>query len=251
MFILLKIVLFFIRPTVWVCALLVIGLSKRNPQIKIFFFKIGTIVFLFFSNPMVIRNLIQSYQAKQDQPLAASSYTAGIVLGGFVSYNLKEDKGYFNAASDRFIQTALLYKTGRIGKIIIAAGNGYLVKHTFNEAAFIKQTLKNIGIPDSVVFTDPDSRNTLENAINSKRIIDSIHLSGPFLLISSALHLPRALHVFRKKGMDVVAYPCDYFSENVGNNFWEDYILPSASALKMWDVLLKEVCGLTLMKIGG
>ncbi|GAC1417468.1 MAG: hypothetical protein NVSMB67_03530 [Flavisolibacter sp.] len=200
---------------------------------------------------MVIRNLIQSYQAKQDQPLAASSYTAGIVLGGFVSYNLKEDKGYFNAASDRFIQTALLYKTGRIGKIIIAAGNGYLVKHTFNEAAFIKQTLKNIGIPDSVVFTDPDSRNTLENAINSKRIIDSIHLSGPFLLISSALHLPRALHVFRKKGMDVVAYPCDYFSENVGNNFWEDYILPSASALKMWDVLLKEVCGLTLMKIGG
>ncbi|GAC1481853.1 MAG: hypothetical protein NVS1B13_04480 [Flavisolibacter sp.] len=200
---------------------------------------------------MVIRNLIQSYQAKQDQPLAASSYTAGIVLGGFVSYNLKEDKGYFNAASDRFIQTALLYKTGRIGKIIIAAGNGYLFKHTFNEAAFITQTLQNIGIPDSVVFTDPDSRNTLENAINSKRIIDSIHLSGPFLLISSALHLPRALHVFRKKGMDVVAYPCDYFSENVGNNFWEDYILPSASALKMWDVLLKEVCGLTLMKIGG
>ena len=235
----------------WVCALFLVGLCKRNPKTQIFFFKIGTIVFLFFSNPMVIRNLIQSYQAKQDQPPLSSYYTAGIVLGGFVSYNFKEDKGYFNAASDRFIQTALLYKTGKIGKIIIAAGNGYLVKHDFNEAAFIKKALKNIGIPDSVVFTDPYSRNTIENAINSKKIIDSIQLSGPFLLVTSALHLPRALQVFRKKGMDVVAYPCDYFSENVGNNFIEDYILPSASALKMWDVFLKEVCGLTLMKISG
>ncbi len=235
----------------WVSALFVLALTQRNPKTKIFFFKVGTVVFLFFSNPMIIRNLIQSYQAKPDTSKAAGLYSAGIVLGGFVSYNHKKDKGYFNAASDRFIQTAILYKTGRIGKIIIAAGNGYLVKHDFNEAAFIKKNLKSLGIPDSVIFTDPDSRNTLENAINSKRIIDSVQLSGPFLLISSALHLPRALRVFQKKGMKVVAYPCDYFSENVGNNFLEDYILPSASALKMWDVLLKEVCGLLLTKMSG
>lgn len=195
--------------------------------------------------------MIQWYQAKPIEIPDGKTYKAGIVLGGFVSYNMKDDKGYFNPACDRFIQTALLYKTGKIENIIVAAGNGYIVKHDFKEAEFIKQHLVELGIPPQSIFIDPNSRNTLENAINSRRIIDSVHLNGPFLLISSALHIPRAVKVFTKKDVSVIAFPCDFMSENVGNNILEDFILPSANSLRNWDAFLKEIVGVISYKITG
>ncbi len=178
-------------------------------------------------------------------------YEAGIVLGGFVSYNVKTDEAYFNPASDRFIETALLYKKGNIGKIIVAAGNGYVVKHNFQEASFVKDRLVELGIRQEDIFTDGVSRNTYENALNSKKICDSLHLKGPFLLISSAMHLPRAENLFIKQKLDIRSYPCDFMTRGIANNFWEDYLLPSSLTLNNWDIFIKELFGLVIYKIMG
>ena len=180
-----------------------------------------------------------------------SKYNTGILLGGMVSYNRNDDKGYFNPAADRFIQTALLYKTGHINNVIVAAGNGYITKNNFREALFIKQRLTELGIPAEQIFTDTSSRNTLENARFSKKIIDSFHIQGPHLLISSAMHLPRAQMVFKKAGVSAAPYPCDFVSKRIANNFFEDYVLPSSSALNQWDSWIKEIVGTVTYKITG
>jgi uncharacterized SAM-binding protein YcdF (DUF218 family) len=251
MFVLLKILLFFLRPVVWIVLFFLIAFFTQQPKRKNSCFKAGLILLLFFTNPFIIRQIISIYESKPLQLPSAARYNAGIVLGGFVSYNKTDDKGYFNPASDRFIQTALLYKQSRIRKIIVAAGNGYIVKHDFKEALFIKQHLVELGIPAEDILTDAASRNTLENAINSLKIIDSAHLQGPFLLISSAMHLPRAKNVFQKQGINVIPYPCDFDSKNVGNNFIEDYLLPSGIALNKWDNFIKEIAGISVYKITG
>jgi uncharacterized SAM-binding protein YcdF (DUF218 family) len=251
MFFLLKILLFFLRPLVWIVLIFLFALFTKNEKRKHWLYKTGIVLLLFFSNPFIIRQIISWYEAPPvDLPVAAQ-YPAGIVLGGFVTYNKKDDRGYFNTASDRFIQTALLYKKGHVKKIIVAAGNGYIVKHDFKEANFIKQHLTALGIPPSDILTDSTSRNTLENAENTKKILDSIHLQGSFLLISSAMHLPRAKQVFLKQGMRVVPYPCDFESKNVGNNFMEDIFLPSGLAFDRWDNFLKEIAGIIVYKIRG
>jgi uncharacterized SAM-binding protein YcdF (DUF218 family) len=251
MFVLLKIVLLVFRPIVWIVVFsLVAALSKKDRRRKIFF-RLALFSLLFFTNPFIIRHIISLYETKPMNMQAGEHYTAGVLLGGFVSYNKKDDAGYFNSSSDRFIQTLLLYKTGRISRIIVVAGNGYIVKTNFREADFIKQRLIEAGIPAGDIFTDAASRNTVENAINSKKIIDSLHLPGPYLLISSALHLPRAKMVFRKSGMDVNLYPCDFASKAIANNFLEDYIFPSATALRCWDSFIKEIVGITSYKITG
>jgi uncharacterized SAM-binding protein YcdF (DUF218 family) len=215
------------------------------------FYKIGLIALLFFSNPFIIRKLAGWYEVKPAQLTSTEKYSAGIVLGGFITYNSKDNLGYFNHASDRFIQTALLYKTGHINKIIIPAGNGYVTEHDFNEAEFIKEKFIELGIPAQDIFTDPYSRNTLENAINTKKITDSVHMQGPYLLISSAMHLPRANQVFSKNGIKAKLYPCDFTSLEVNNNIWSDYFLPSASALTTWDSLIKEILGTVIYKVTG
>ena len=214
-------------------------------------YKIGFIALLFFSNPFIIRKLVSWYEVKPVQLAPTEKYSAGIVLGGFISYNRNDNQGYFNQASDRFIQTALLYKTGHINKIIVPAGNGYITEHDFKEADFIKEKFTELGIPAQDIILDPYSRNTLENAINTKKIVDSTHMQGPFLLISSAMHLPRASQVFIKNGINAKLYPCDFTSKEVNNNIWGDYFLPSAYALTNWDNLIKELLGTVVYKVTG
>ena len=229
--------------------MVIIALINKNPVRKLRFFKLAFILLLGFSNPFIIHLVTTAYESRPSPDLMQKHYSAGIVLGGFVSYNGDDDSGYFNSAADRFIETSLLYKKGIIDHIIIAAGNGYITKHDFKEADFIKKRFIESGIPESSILTDPNSRNTLENAVNSKRIIDSVQLKPPFLLISSALHLRRAKIAFNKKGVPVDLFPCDYASKGIGNNFLEDVLLPSASVLNDWNNLIKEWLGVVIYKM--
>ncbi len=125
--------------------------------------------------------------------------------------NEADKQVYYGEAADRFIQTAQLYKTGHIGKIIIAAGSGSMLQDKpFREADFAQEQLTNLCIAPGDVFADRNSRNTIENAMNAKKIIDSLQLKPPYLLITSAIHMPRALRTFKKAGLEVKPFPAAF-----------------------------------------
>ena len=251
MFLLGKLFLLLLKPLTWIIVLFLISIVSKNPKRKKRYLITAFLLLIFFSNPFFFRLVAEAYEKKPVTLTTNDRYQAGIVLGGFVSYNVKTGEAYFNPASDRFIETALLYKKGNIGKIIVAAGNGYVVKHNFQEASFIKDRLVEMGIPAENIVMDGLSRNTYENAVNSKRICDSLHLSGPFVLISSAMHLPRAENLFIKQRLTIRSYPCDFITKNLANNFWEDYLLPSSLTMNNWDIFIKELCGLLIYSIIG
>ncbi|HEY2722467.1 MAG TPA: YdcF family protein [Chitinophagaceae bacterium] len=251
MFLLGKLFLLLLKPTTWIVVIFLIGLISKNPRRQRRWLLTAFCLLIFFSNPFFFRILAKSYERKPVNLAENEKYQAGIVLGGFVSYNVKTGEAYFNPASDRFIETESLYKTGHISKIIVSAGNGYVVKHNFQEASFVKDRLVEDGIPANDIYTDGLSRNTYENAVNTKKICDSLHLAGPFLLISSAIHLPRAEALFKKQKLDVHSYPCDFLTQNIANNFWEDYLIPSAYTLSEWDLFIKELSGLFIYKMMG
>jgi uncharacterized SAM-binding protein YcdF (DUF218 family) len=251
MFVLLKILLHLFRPLIWILLVFLFGLLTKNAKRKRIAYQVAFGMLLFFTNPLVIRALLSAYETKPLQWAPTQTFNTGILLGGLVSYSPSENRGYFNQASDRFIQTALLYKEGHIHNLIVAAGNGYITKNNFREADFIKQHLVQLGIPAEKIYTDGLSRNTEENAVNAKRLSDSAQVGGSYLLISSALHLPRAAKVFRKAGIDATLYPCHFLSRGAGNNFLDDYLLPSSVALDRWDLLIKEWVGTAVYLITG
>lgn len=251
MFAFLKILLHLFHPLFWIVIVFVYALLTKHERRKKIAYRWVFAMLIFFTNPFIIRTLMSAYEAKAARLAPGQKFKAGILLGGLVTYNPYEDAGYFNNASDRFIETALLYKQGHIENIVVAAGNGYPTKNNFTEAGFIKNKLIDLGIPQEHIFIDGASRNTLENAQFSKRIADSVHLSGPYLLISSAMHLPRAAKVFRKAGIDVVLYPCDFLTKGYGDNFLEDYILPSSLAFNRWENLIKELIVSAVYSVSG
>ena len=60
---------------------------------------------------------------------------------------------------------------------------------------------------------EDQSRNTRENAIFTRRLVDP-KPGERWLLVTSAWHMPRAIGVFRKAGFEIEAFPVDYLSNN-------------------------------------
>jgi uncharacterized SAM-binding protein YcdF (DUF218 family) len=239
-FILSKILLFLTQPLFWVFLILVWTAFAKNAKRKkrLLFISLGTLYF--FCSPFVMRLVTRAW----DIPTANTGntkYTCVIVLGGFTSVD-DNGKGYFNSASTRFIETLKLQATGKVSKVLITGGSGLLLKgHDFKEADFTADQMRLLKIPDSIMLIENQSRNTMENALFSKKILADQKIPGPYLLVTSAFHMRRSLYTFKKVGLDVVPYSADYVVDNGG--FHVDDFLPNAVPLALWNTYTKEMIG--------
>jgi uncharacterized SAM-binding protein YcdF (DUF218 family) len=180
------------------------------------------------------------------------TYNAGILLTGFCSYNEKTGKGYFREASDRFIQTVRLYHQGHIEKIIVTGGSSKVLKNNLSlkEADFVCEQLLQMGIPAKDIIKENQSRNTHENGLFTKKILDSLNLKPPYLLITSATHIPRSMEVFRKNGIEPIPYACNFAV--VENKFeFPGSLIPSVKSFELWNTFMKENIGMLMYKLTG
>lgn len=83
----------------------------------------------------------------------------------------------------------------------------------------------------------------------TERILDSTDIREPYLLITSALHMPRAMKIFENEGMKIKAYPCDFHVTETHTRLSWRSILPSSDAFEMWNLLFKEIVGTLSLSI--
>lgn len=222
---------------------------SRSPGLKRLLFKMIVIIAVVFTNPFIYRSMVKLWQPQPSNVPALKTYEAGIVLGGMSGYD-KYNRGFFGNNADRFIQTANLYHRGIIKKIIISGGTGTLSQTEPPESYFLRTSFLDNGVKDSDIIVESRSRNTFENGVFSKRIIDSLHLAPPFILITSALHMKRSVAVFKKTGYVFLPLPCDYKVTDTKQDV-EDYIVPNISLLNEWSYFIKEVIGLCVYQFTG
>ena len=231
---------FFLAPWNWIIILLIAAWLFKKRAVKRFCIILTFCIVILFGNQALLNLYAKAWQPAPVTISSLKEYSCGIVPGGFASPDAEGD-GYFNATSDRFIQAVKLYKLGKIKHLLISGGNGKTDDQNFREAAWVKNELLTFGVPDSVIFVEDRSNNTQENAANSKIILDSLHLPPPFLLITSAFHIPRASLVFRKAGVPVDIFPCNYTTGRGPFSFWD--LIPDPSVISGWDAYLKETAG--------
>lgn len=248
-FVLSKILYFLLSPLTWMGILLLILLFSEQFKMKRkLWISIITIAVL-FTNPFLYRTSVMLWQTNPIELKKESPYEAGILLGGFSGYD-KQNRGFFNNASDRFIQAASLYHQGIIKKIIVTGGNGLLLGDQPAETVFVFDQLLKMGIPKEAILLESNSRNTYENAIFTKRIVDSLQIPGKLVLITSAEHMPRSEMVFKKAGFHIQPYPCDYDVLNEKLDL-SNTIVPDPSLLVFWKYLLKEMVGTWAYQLTG
>ena len=177
-------------------------------------------------------------------------YDIGIVLGGMVNHDRQFDRLQFKRGVDRVLQALELYKKGYIHKILFVGGSGSLVYKEDKEGVWVKKYLLTLGLPEEDILIESESRNTHENAMFSKKILEGQATPGKYLLITSAFHMRRSLGCFKKEGIEAQPYSTDRYSGPP--KFDLDFLfIPDIEAVQGWGVLIHEIVGYWTYRASG
>lgn len=243
-FVLSKIVYFFIAPFTWLLVALgvfIFGRSKKWRKIG----KISTIVIvLFFSNTFILKEFIRVWEVPAVKSSSLSKHEVAIVLGGMFEYDNSTDRLSVRRGTDRIWQALDLYHSGIVDKILISGDNGFVFSRNLHESKQIKELLTKWNIPPKDLIIEITSRNTYENARDTKKLLvqSYSHLST-YVLITSATHMRRANACFDKQNLNCTVFSTDQYTAGKRNYHWDEFIIPNASNFHTWFALIKEWVG--------
>jgi uncharacterized SAM-binding protein YcdF (DUF218 family) len=136
-----------------------------------------------------------------------------VVLGGEIDTDVSQDRQTIalTEAGERLTKTAELSLFYPGARILLSGGIGDLrLDHGKSETVLARDLLLEIGVPKDRIELEVRSRNTCENAVESKAIARP-KPGETWLLVTSAFHMPMAVACFRAVGFSVTPYPVDYF----------------------------------------
>jgi len=172
-----------------------------------------------------------------------------IVLGGGeqIKTSVSWQSAELGAGGDRYIGAAVLAKHYPTAPVIFSGGNSFLRLQGLGAEGNIAQTLLTaVGIEPSRLIVESKSRNTNENFILIRPLLPET--IGTYLLVTSAFHMPRAMGMAREQGLDVIAYPVDYRSNQPELRLWSFNLHEHLGAL---EVAWREWVGLTVYYLTG
>lgn len=172
-----------------------------------------------------------------------------IVLGGALeaAYIWQgHDQPALNEAAERMTAALPLMQQNGHLKLLFTGGEGELLASSTSEADRAGRFFRAMGLPAQRLMLESRSRNTHENAVLSATL-PGVDPTQPWLLVTSAWHMPRAMASFRHAGWKVTAYPVD-FRSGVATP-WTQYSL--ATGVHKWQVALHEMLGLLSYRLAG
>lgn len=172
-----------------------------------------------------------------------------VVLGGAISPRLSNiwQQPELSGGADRltnFLYLARLYPNAQL---VFTGGSGSVTEQEFKEAEMARILFDQLGLAERAIVFESESRNTSENARNSRELV-SPEDDENWLLITSAFHMPRSIGVFCQEGWSAQAYPVDHYSQKghllrINFSFGEN--------LSVLGTAVREWVGLTAYRLSG
>jgi uncharacterized SAM-binding protein YcdF (DUF218 family) len=135
-----------------------------------------------------------------------------ILLGGGTISDISTSRQVpeLNAAGDRLTETLRLAQLYPQARIVVSGGTGFLASGVETEAMTAGRFFGQYEIDPERLLLEDAARNTDENATETRALLSDD--PGTLVLVTSAFHMPRSVGLFRKVGLEVVAWPSDYRS---------------------------------------
>ena len=235
--------------------LLLLLFTRKQKAGKILL-SIGVILFTFLSYP-ALSNIFLRRLEYQYPPListAASDFAPDevvpqvrwiVVLGGghISDPNIPITSQLSGASLVRLIEAIRLHNQIPGSKLILSEGK---VFDPVPGAETMAEVAKALGVKQEDLILESESKDTIDEA----RIIKSIVGNDKFILVTSALHMPRSMGMFKKLGMQPIPAPTGYIMKEKQGISPGDFF-PSSDELRKAEGVIYEYLGLLLAKLRG
>ncbi|HEY9700434.1 MAG TPA: YdcF family protein [Trichocoleus sp.] len=246
-----KLLPLFIYPVGLITILLLLALLLlwKRPKIAAACIASALILLLVSGNAAVAGQLVRSLETQYVPTGALPKAEAIVVLGGGIKPQFPPRPWIDVAeAGDRSIYGAQLYLQGKAPLVILSGGRIEWQGGGEPESSDMAKLVQALGVPRTAIAEDPTSLNTYENAVNVRKILQTRQINR-VLLVTSAMHMPRAIQIFWKIGIEAIPAPTDFIMTQAnpqGDSSLQATmltLLPEASYLQQFTLALKEYLG--------
>lgn len=230
----------------WFLALVLLSRFKRFATAMLWG---GMLVLSLLGFSAVPDALLRSLEGKYKAPNLTQSnpYVGVIVLGGATgSPSIFKAHGQVplgDAAERMTLPIGLMRKFPNF-ELIFSGGEGRLVPTGTTEAEIAKVFYEEQGVDMKRVILESKARNTRENARQVAALLGE-RCKQPWLLVTSASHMPRSMAEFEATGCNVTAYPVDFRTGE--ETSWTEY--STAKSLMDWQTALHEYLGMFVYEV--
>ena len=248
-FLLKKFLSMFLMPLPLGVALIALGIFflYRNKLTKAKFTLFFSVVWLFLISYSPVPDILL-YTLESKIPTLHTTPTEIryiYVLGG--GHHTNEDQPITSQVVDtsvvRLSEGIRHYRQSRGQAKIIVSGYHGLYDET-EHAIMQKRLATSLGVDEKDIILHLGTKDTEEEAQAGKKLLGS----KPFILVTSASHMPRALKFFEQEGLHPIPAPTNHLG-NKKNVDYTDFF--SATALKQSHILFHEYLGLLWQKLKG
>lgn len=219
---------------------------------------IALLILLISSNSWVATHLMQSLEWRHLPPDPIPTAEAIVVLGGSTRpADFPRPWIDLMESGDRVLHGIRLYQADKAPKLIFSGGRIVWQGGGPSEADDMTQIAIAMGVPRADIMQEPNSFNTYQNAVNVKAILDREDIDR-ILLVTSAMHMPRSLAIFKKQGVEAIAAPTDFLISDRAvaeirgtRQAFLLSLLPNAANLDNVTRALKEYIGLAVYRLRG
>jgi len=144
------------------------------------------------------------------------------------------------AALSRITEAVVILRQLPAAELIVTGGR---IFDPVPHAEVMRSMAVALGVGPDRVIADPAPMSTSEEVAAVQKIV----AANPFVLVTSANHMPRAMRMFRAAGMNPLAAPTDHARAPIGLSL--DALFPSASRIDEAETLEYELLGSAWQRI--
>ena len=231
-------------PTLWLLLLLAVLIFWRRSWARKLLAATLLLVFALHSGPVsyALRYPLESAYAPLRDPKTAGGYDAIVVLTsgiipaeGLVPYP-SVDEFMFR----RLEEAWRLYRI-QPKPIIVSGGHVNPFTPSKNENQIARDYLIRWGVPQQQVLGEDKSRDTFESAVEVQKLLAQKGWKR-YLLVTSAVHMPRSMLAFASRAPEPVPAPGDFSLRELG--FTPLDFFPNESAARRLFLTIHEYLGL-------
>ena len=207
-------------------------------------------------NGWVVHSLIARLESQEMAPEPLPNADAILILsGGIHARTPPRQTVEVSEAGDRVLYGAELFRRGKAPRVICTGDVGTGAIGRRPEAEDMAELLGMVGVPPPAIILEKAAQNTHEHAVNLCPMFASMQIRR-VLLVTTAIHMPRSIGVFRRTcpAVEYIPAPTDFrVTQGIPVPWYRHAVnlLPTPQTLSEFTSVSHEYLGLIYYRLRG